>query len=369
VHAPPSSLEKLALAAPHPKVRTLRLVEAARAYLREESPDGAVRCLYAARAADADAHRNAQIDALFGLAYLQKGEASTAERYFLKYLRAVQGTERDVALAYLSVSASAQGRFDAAERYRQGITKPQSPQVESALATPVPPATARAQRWGASDAPQSQLRPQRPPSPSPWTAPDDAASARDRSRLVVQPRSAWRAGPLRLASLDSMGRVDKVTIHHSGGPTEFHGLSSWQVAAEIRKIQRYHQREKRWADIGYHYLIDPDGRVWQGRPVKYQGAHAGGAANYGNVGLVLLGDYSRRDITPAQGRSLSVLVARLCAYFGVPPERVYTHGEIRGGTTDCPGPQITRFVRRLRASLERQLVVGKVDRRLGRVDS
>jgi hypothetical protein len=42
-------------------------------------------------------------------------------------------------------------------------------------------------------------------------------------------------------------------------------------------------------DIGYHYIVDRSGAIWQGRRIRYQGAHARGSANNGNIGIVLLG--------------------------------------------------------------------------------
>ena len=40
----------------------------------------------------------------------------------------------------------------------------------------------------------------------------------------------------------------------------------------------------------------------------------------------------------------------------LPPDRIYTHREIKGGTTDCPGPALTRYVRELRSELRKRLV-------------
>jgi len=152
-----------------------------------------------------------------------------------------------------------------------------------------------------------------------------------------------------------MGTVEKITVHHSGGAS-FWSRSPTDAATEIQKIQRYHQNEQGWADIGYHYIIDRSGAIWQGRKLSYQGAHARGAANYGNIGIVVLGNFMQQDVVSAQRQSLETLIEKLCDHFGIPPQRIYTHREILQGKTDCPGPALARCVSEIRADLRRRLV-------------
>ena len=99
---------------------------------------------------------------------------------------------------------------------------------------------------------------------------------RTRARLSVKGRSRWRARPRR-GNILRMRNVSRITVHHAAGKPNW-TISERDVADSIRKIQRYHQTENGWADIGYHYVIDRAGRVWQGREIKWQGAHAGGSA-------------------------------------------------------------------------------------------
>ena len=151
-----------------------------------------------------------------------------------------------------------------------------------------------------------------------------------------------------------MGKSTRITIHHTADP--FYSRSRHETAAEIQRIQRFHQQERRWADIGYHYVVDRAGRIWQGRDARYQGAHAGGVANQGNIGIVVLGNYLEQGMTAVQRRRLTDLVERLAAYLHIRPSQVYTHGEIAHGKTDCPGPALTRCVYQIRAHLRRSLV-------------
>ena len=144
-----------------------------------------------------------------------------------------------------------------------------------------------------------------------------------------------------------MSRPFRITVHHSG--TDEPEIPSFAEAAEtIRKIQQNHQGSRGWADIGYHFVIDRSGRIWEGRSLRYQGAHARGDANRGNIGVVLLGNLTRQRVTPAQARSLGRFLGYLCRRHRVPTSRVYTHAEILDGATACPGPQVARLIRNFR---------------------
>jgi flagellar hook assembly protein FlgD len=100
-------------------------------------------------------------------------------------------------------------------------------------------------------------------------------------------------------------RVRLAIVHHTAGTNDY---SAAQSAAIVRGIQRYHVLANGWNDIGYNFLVDRYGQVFEGRgggidqPVG--GAHAQGF-NTGSTGVAVLGTYSTRDITTA-GRSALV---------------------------------------------------------------
>jgi len=96
--------------------------------------------------------------------------------------------------------------------------------------------------------------------------------------------------------------------------------------------------------IGYHYLIDPDGRILQGRPEWLPGAHVEGHND--TLGLCLLGDFSRdsssrlRGPSRAQMDSLVRLVKKLMARYHLSHKQVYLHSDLR--PTQCPGAGFPR---------------------------
>ncbi|HGY92462.1 MAG TPA: hypothetical protein ENK43_14940 [Planctomycetes bacterium] len=198
--------------------------------------------------------------------------------------------------------------------------------------------------------------PKRRPEPSP------VRSAPGSSRIAprILPRSLWRAGPV-LASghPTAMTPIHRITVHHAAdGDTP--PTSKTRAAARLRSYQADHQGRRGWADIGYHFVIDGAGRIWEGRPLVWQGAHAGNAdLNRGNIGICLMGNYDRMDVSPAQAKSLTGLLDWLTATYAIGPSDVRGHGEllktVPGRGTACPGHNLQRFLQHWRS--RRQAVV------------
>jgi tetratricopeptide (TPR) repeat protein len=318
-----------------PEVKARAQLGIARCYLKLGNYRKALDSLYAARTLCDLGPQKEVYDRLFAEAAFKNRDFGIARDYLERTLPLTRGEERAIVLAELSVCAKRGQDARAAERYLAEIPRPYSPDVRGIFrdflehsepaSAPTPPAVAR---------PTPHV-----PAPSLPAGP-----------LAVLPRGYWGARPVFVSRVDPMGKISRITVHHTGGPT-FWGHSAAESANEIRKIQRVHQSEKQWADIGYHYIIDRVGRVWQGRPLVYQGAHAKGDANRGNIGVVILGNYMQQDLNTAQLRALRNVVGWLCDRFQIPPQRVYTHCEIRHGTTECPGPPISRAVEDIRRSL------------------
>ncbi|MEM7205049.1 MAG: peptidoglycan recognition family protein [Planctomycetota bacterium] len=166
---------------------------------------------------------------------------------------------------------------------------------------------------------------------------------------VTLARGDWRAEPPRRRTLAPMGDVHRITVHHSAILTRD---DSRQAGANtVRAIQRSHIHDNGWADIGYHYVIDRGGRVWDGRSLEWQGAHAGDPRrNRGNIGVCLLGNFvtgrSGQHPSAAQSAALEGLLAVLCRRHGVVGEQIFTHRELR--KTQCPGAHLQAVVERFR---------------------
>jgi hypothetical protein len=148
--------------------------------------------------------------------------------------------------------------------------------------------------------------------------------------------------------------VRRITVHHTAD-RRLPGDSWADNATRMRSYQAGHQNGRRWADIGYHFVIDQEGRIWEGRDLSLKGAHAGNsAANRGNVGIALVGNFDRSQPTGAQRAALGELLIWLCERYRLRGSAVYTHDEMKKlhpelGGTACPGRYLKQVVVELRS--------------------
>ncbi|HEY8407990.1 MAG TPA: peptidoglycan recognition protein [Gaiellaceae bacterium] len=98
-------------------------------------------------------------------------------------------------------------------------------------------------------------------------------------------------------------------VHHTAGANNYTRAES---AAIVRGIEIYHVEGNGWWDIGYNFLVDKYGQVFEGRyggvDRNVLGAHTMGF-NSGSVGVAVIGDYGSSRISPAAARSLEQLLA------------------------------------------------------------
>ena len=92
--------------------------------------------------------------------------------------------------------------------------------------------------------------------------------------------------------------IDRIVVHCSDSP---HGRGDG--AEDIH----YWHKQRGWSGIGYHYVIKEDGRIENGRPQYWEGAHVRGH-NANTLGICLIG---KDEFTPDQFDSLRGLLDRL----------------------------------------------------------
>ena len=133
-----------------------------------------------------------------------------------------------------------------------------------------------------------------------------------------------------------MRHIDTIIIHCTATrPNWWEGKSAQQKTDEVR---RWHVEDRGWSDIGYHYLIDRDGTVTEGRPLERTGAHAKGH-NTGSVGISLFGghggnvsDQFEDNFTEDQNLAQRALIAKLKADH--PITKIIGHNEVANKA--CP---------------------------------
>ena len=123
---------------------------------------------------------------------------------------------------------------------------------------------------------------------------------------AILPRAAWGANEaLRRGFPAYAPALRFAAVHHTAGSS---GYSPAAAAAIVRAIQTYHVKGNGWNDIGYNFLVDRFGRVFEGRrggvARNVVGAHAGGF-NAGSVGVAVIGSHAR---APIGARARSALV-------------------------------------------------------------
>ncbi|MFB7736501.1 N-acetylmuramoyl-L-alanine amidase [Streptomyces sp. NPDC056112] len=218
-----------------------------------------------------------------------------------------------------------------------------------------------------SQAPSSSAPASQPPSttPSPSaTTPAGPPSTAPRPTIVS--RAGWGADEsISPEAPDYLpgGKIKAVVVHHTA---ESNNYTCADAPAVVRGIYTYHVKQLGWKDLGYNFLVDKCGTVYEGRkggvdrPVM--GAHAYGF-NSETTGISVLGTYT--DVAPSDAALTSV--ARIAAWklgqYGVDPAGTATltagdsgrsyagktwakgaklslpaiHGHRDGFNTQCPG--------------------------------
>ncbi len=166
-------------------------------------------------------------------------------------------------------------------------------------------------------------------------------------RQQVIARSAWARGEPVQARMNRMVPIRHITVHHDG-MEPFFATDTRSVAAHLENIRRLHRR-KGWGDIGYHFAVDPAGRVWEGRSMGWQGAHVKDH-NPGNIGIVVLGNFEQQAPSEAQLAGVRRHVTALMRVYNVPGSRVHTHREWPGANTACPGTSLQQSLERIRVT-------------------
>ena len=123
-----------------------------------------------------------------------------------------------------------------------------------------------------------------------------------------------------------MRAINKLVIH----------CSASHQNVDVDDIRKWHVEERKWSDIGYHYVITSDGDVQEGRPMYKAGAHVAGH-NHDSIGICWVGGYKGVDNrTDAQKLAMRELVMRLIVEFDIEPNNVLGHCDFEGVTKTCP---------------------------------
>jgi hypothetical protein len=194
-------------------------------------------------------------------------------------------------------------------------------------------------------------QPQTGPSPiaTPVTvaAPPTPAPIQQPATGNLMTRAAWNSQPPILSRMHPMNGINRITVHHSAIPNG-NLRSQGDVARMLNGIRNEHMNRKGepFGDIGYHFIVDPAGRVWEGRATNLQGAHVS-KNNEHNLGIMVLGNFQNQTPTSSATATLDSFIKYQMQRYNISVNRVYTHQEI--GKSACPGRNLQRFMDQTRS--------------------
>lgn len=187
-----------------------------------------------------------------------------------------------------------------------------------------------------------------------FIAPITRVSAADPQKPRIVTRQEWGADEsIRTWEPQYKDPVSKVILHHTAG-----AKGGQQSAAVIRGVYYYHAVTRGWGDIGYNYLVDEHGTIFEGR---YGGEHViGGHAygyNSGSAGVSVLGNYQFEQLSDESFESLARLSAYISAKNGFAPSdestfydrltpNIASHRDY--AMTACPGKYYYNRLEKLR---------------------
>ena len=145
-------------------------------------------------------------------------------------------------------------------------------------------------------------------------------------------------------------------VHHTSAPPGPNGPTG-----DLNAIWSFHTFDRSWGDIGYNYVIDPEGRIYEGRAGgdTVVGAHTQGY-NIGAIGISLIGDYNAATPPAPMLASLRRLATALANRYGIDVQSVQSQdglafralaGHRDFNQTDCPGQHVYDLLPALRTAI------------------
>ncbi|WP_053142471.1 peptidoglycan recognition protein family protein [Streptomyces ambofaciens] len=173
-----------------------------------------------------------------------------------------------------------------------------------------------------------------------------ALTAEQRAKPYVGPRPSittrrgWGANEkLREKKFVYTKKVKAAFVHHSATGNNY---TCSQAPSVIRSIYRYHVNSMGWRDVGYNFLVDKCGKIYEGRAGGVSkavlGAHTMGF-NSNSMGIAVLGTYSSKKPSSAAVKAIARLTAWKLGLYGMNP-RGKTYLKSGGGNLYRKGKNV-----------------------------
>lgn len=159
-------------------------------------------------------------------------------------------------------------------------------------------------------------------------------------------RAEWGARSPRRVVVMATPAVD-TWVHHT--------VSRWSgdLARDMQGLQNFHMDNRGWSDIGYSFVVSPDGQVAEGRGWAVQGGHTRGH-NSTSHGIAVIGNYEHEHPSPAVIAAVAGLIRDGIAAGHIAEGTQPTGGHRdTGAATACPGRNLYAALGDIRALVAR----------------
>src|SRR3954452_22875684 len=163
-----------------------------------------------------------------------------------------------------------------------------------------------------------------------------AAQVADQPPVTIIPRSQWGGDSVKPRAAPELGEVRMAFVHHTVNSNDYAPEDS---AGIVLAMARYHRDHNRWNDLGYNFVVDRYGQVFEGRaggidqPIV--GAHAQGY-NSVSTGVANIGTYDVAGQTQEGMEAMASLIAWKLAIHGAPIEGQVTVTSCGGDVNKYP---------------------------------
>jgi hypothetical protein len=154
----------------------------------------------------------------------------------------------------------------------------------------------------------------------------------------IVPVATWGGTPADAAQA-RRHTITHITLHHQGEPYK-PGTDPQQY---LRNLQTWSRNTKHWLDIPYHYIIDLDGHLYEGRQIGYAGDTNTEYDPTGHALIEVVGNFEEVEPNRQQLDAVVRLMAMLAKKYGVPLDHIASHRDFSAQTV-CPGTNLYRYV-------------------------
>ena len=135
-------------------------------------------------------------------------------------------------------------------------------------------------------------------------------------------------------------KITHVTLHHTGSPQPLRPEES--PVAKLRGLQSWGAAERNWWDVPYHFLLDLNGSIYEGRDYHFMGETNTTYDPGGHFLISVIGNYEQQEATQAQLASIADLMAWALKEFKLPLDRI--GGHYNYADTGCPGKNLRKYL-------------------------